>query len=90
MASSPARATLGRLSSLKTKLHQMNALALDIQLHCETLSRDPMVDAALSQAHLLVNLLRFGFHNDVVGGMGAALVLVQKLIDAQVTAIKPQ
>lgn len=83
MASSPARATLGRLSSLKTKLHQMNALALDIQLHCETLSRDPMVDAALSQ-------LRFGFYNDVVGGMGAALVLVQKLIDTQVTAIKPQ
>ena len=80
MASSPARATL---ASLKTKLQQMNALALDIQLHCETLSRDPMVDASLSQ-------LRFGFHNEVVGGMGAALVLVQKLIDTQVTAIKPQ
>ena len=82
MASSPARATL---ASLKTKLQQMNSLALDIQLHCGTLSREPMVGAA----HSALAELTHGWY-EVVGGMGAALVLVQKLIDTQVTAIKPQ
>ena len=40
-------------------------------------------------AHSALAELTHGWY-EVVGGMGAALVLVQKLIDTQVTAIKPQ